>query len=75
MKTTSELLRDTLSSVGIANIAMLGRAEAARRLQKDKFDVVLVDLAGSPTEVIELTRKTRLSAQDDGDNKVRGLRK
>ena len=61
---TSELLRDTLSSVGIADIAMLGRAEAARRLQKDKFDVILVDLAGSPAEVIELTRKTRLSGMN-----------
>jgi two-component system chemotaxis response regulator CheY len=58
---TGELLRDVLSSVGIGNIATVGRAEAARRLPKDKFDVILVDLSESPVEVIELTRKTRLS--------------
>jgi len=55
----SQMLQDILRLSGIEVIALAKGADAAERLEKEKFDVVFIDLGPSSLAGIELTRKTR----------------
>ena len=54
-----EILQEILRPAGIDAITVAKAADAAGRLQTEKFDVVFVDLGPSSVNGIELTRKTR----------------
>ena len=58
---TCELIQTTLSSTGIEALAVTDSAEAAKRLQREKFDCVFLAVVMPPPDGIELTCQMRRS--------------
>jgi CheY-like chemotaxis protein len=58
---TCELIREILCSAGMEAASLTDSAEAALRLQTDKFHAVFLDVRMPPPDGIELARQTRAS--------------
>ncbi len=58
---TCELIQTTLHSAGIEALAVTSSAEAATRLQREKFDCVFLAVGMPPPDGIELTYQMRRS--------------
>jgi DNA-binding response OmpR family regulator len=57
----SDVLRQALEPAGIERLTISSTGETPAHLQSTKFDVVLVNLCGSPVHGVALTRRLRES--------------
>ncbi len=58
---TAELIQTTLNPAGIETLAVTDSGQAAKRLQSEKFDCIILEVHMPPPDGIELTRQTRQS--------------
>jgi DNA-binding response OmpR family regulator len=56
-----ELMQEVLNSTGMASLALTLSADAPEHLQREKFDVVLLDFRMPSPDGVELTRQIRRS--------------
>ena len=55
------LIKETLEAASIEAVTLTASAEAAAQFQKEKFDVILVDLCAPPVDATKLVHGIRLS--------------